>query len=471
MPLIAALTASAAREHAPFYAPGHKQGQGIHPALKALLGEKVFRADLPELPELDNLFAPEGVILAAQELAAEAFGAEQTWFLANGSTCGIEAALMTVCAPGEKVIVPRNVHQSVVSGLILSGAVPVFVHPDYDPEWDLVQGVTAAAVAKALTQHPDARAVLLVSPTYHGICSEVAAIATLVHNHNLPLLVDEAHGPHFAFHPEFPPAALHCGADLAIQSTHKVLGALTQASMVHVQGSRIDRQRLSRALQITQSTSPSYLLLASLDAARCQMATDGLALLEQVIALASQIRQQLAERPPLALWNAPRERQDPTRLTLDVSTLGWSGFAADEYFHGNWGVTAELPSLRHLTFILSIGNCSADGARLVAAWDRLRQEPPEHPLKATQLAHPMPEVIQAVTPREAFFAVATTVPRHQAIGRPSAELLCPYPPGIPLLLPGEVITEVAIAYLLQVQQCHGCITGASDPTLATLKVL
>ncbi|PSN10822.1 lysine decarboxylase, partial [filamentous cyanobacterium CCP5] len=263
MPLLAAIAASAIRDHAPFYAPGHKQGRGAAARLKDLWGEAVFRADLPELPELDNLFAPEGPILEAQELAAAAFGAEQTWFLANGSSGGLEAAILAVCAPGDEIIVPRNAHQSVISGLILAGAKPVFVMPEYDPDWDLVLGVPPEAVAAALANHPQAKAVLLVSPTYHGICSDVGAIAALAHARDIPLLIDEAHGPHFGFHPDLPPSAMASGADLSVQSTHKVLGALPQASMLHMQGPRLDRQRLSRALQLTQSTSPSYLLLAS----------------------------------------------------------------------------------------------------------------------------------------------------------------------------------------------------------------
>lgn len=472
MPLVEALAASAARDHAPFYAPGHKQGQGAARQLQDLLGA-ALRADLPELPELDNLFAPAGPIAAAQELAAAAFGAEQTWFLANGSTCGIEAALLAVCAPGEKIIVPRNAHQSVISGLILAGAVPVFVMPDYDPDWDLVHGVSAAAVAAALEQHPDVRAVLLVSPTYHGVCSPVAAIATHAHAHNIPLLVDEAHGPHFGFHPDLPAAALRAGADIAVQSTHKVLGALTQASMLHVQGTRVDRGRLSRALQMTQSTSPSYLLLASLDAARQQMATVGQQRLGEVLAIATQIHRQLAALSPLALLtpSSAWPTIDATRLTLHVAPLGWSGFAADELFHETLGVTAELPALRHLTFILSLGNTPADAERLLAACQTLRRTAPSHPLESIQIGRPFPAAALALPPREAFFARSLALPIDQAAGRISAELVCPYPPGIPVLLPGEIITAEAIAYLTQVKQRRGRITGCSDAALSTLGVL
>jgi arginine decarboxylase len=203
-PLVTALQHCANRPNAAFYTPGHKRGQGISDLHQKLLGKAVFRADLPELPELDNLFAPAGVIQQAQVLAAEAFGAEHTWFLANGSTCGIEAAILATCNPDDKILVPRNVHRSVISGLILAGAIPVLMPPVYAPHWRLAWGVRADAIARALSQYPDIRAVLIVSPTYQGICSDVTAIARIVHDHGIPLIVDEAHGPHFAFHPELP---------------------------------------------------------------------------------------------------------------------------------------------------------------------------------------------------------------------------------------------------------------------------
>ena len=245
MPLVTALQMCAQRSDAPFYTPGHKKGQGVGRSLIHLLGSKVFAADLPELPELDNLFAPQGAILAAQELAAEAFGADRTWFLVNGSSCGVMAAILATCAPGAKILLPRNVHQSAIAGLIHSGAVPVFLQPEYDRALDIAHSITPDSVSAALTQHPDAKAVLMVYPTYYGACGDVAAIAQLAHQHGIPLIVDEAHGAHFAFHPELPIAALAAGADLVVQSTHKTLSALTQAAMLHLRGDRIDVDRVS----------------------------------------------------------------------------------------------------------------------------------------------------------------------------------------------------------------------------------
>lgn len=356
-PLLDALGASARKVHAPFYAPGHKRGQGAPIPLLELLGASVFGADLPELPDLDNLFAPQGVIQEAQELAAAAFGADKTWFLVNGSTVGVIAAILATCGAGEKIILPRNIHQSAIAGLILSGAIPIFINPEYDLTNNLAHSITPTAIAKALQQHPDAKAVMMVYPTYHGVCGDLKAIAQIVHQHNIPLLVDEAHGAHFAFHPDLPESALSIGADLSVQSTHKVLGAMTQASMLHIQGKRVDHQKISKALQLLQSTSPSYLLLASLDAARQQMALHGQQLMTRTLKLAAQARQEISKIPKLSILEPVTTpgffALDQTRLTVRVAELGLSGFEVDQIFDQQLGITAELPSLQHLTFIIS----------------------------------------------------------------------------------------------------------------------
>lgn len=477
-PLVAALKASALRSYAAFHTPGHKKGQGISPRLGQWWGAALFQADLPELPELDNLFAPEGVILQAQILAAEAFGAEQSWFLANGSTCGIEAAVLASCSPGEKLILPRNAHRSAISALILSGAVPVWLEPAWDAEWEIAHAVAPETVATALEQHPDAKAVLLVSPTYYGVCGDLATIAQQVHQYGIPLLIDEAHGTHFAFHPELPTPALTAGADVAVQSVHKTLSALTQAALLHTQGTRIDRDRLSRALQLVQSTSPNYLLLASLDAARQQMALQGQELMHHTLNLAAAARLHLNQILGLKVLS-PQMIQalpggfdlDRTRLTVDVSGLGLTGFAADEQLHQVLGVTAELPGLRHLTFIITLGNTKEDLDRLVGAFQTLAQSP--LPLAAsTFLSYSGQLQTQTIlSPREAFFASSCVVAAEQAIDQISAELICPYPPGIPLIIPGEVITADALHRLQQILTAGGILAGCADPTLQTLKII
>jgi arginine/lysine/ornithine decarboxylase len=481
-PLLEKLQNSAQQSRAAFHTPGHKKGQGMAAQLRGWLGTEVFRADLPELPELDNLFAPVGVIQQAQALAAEAFGAEQTWFLCNGSTCGIEAAVLATCQPGEKLILPRNAHQSSIAALILSGAVPVFVEPTYDSTWDIAYCVTPASIQLALAQHPDAKAVLIVSPTYQGVCADIESIAQITHQSAIPLLVDEAHGAHFAFHPDLPLPALKAGADLVVQSIHKTLSALTQAAMLHGQATRVDRDRLSRALQLVQSTSPNYLLLASLDAARRQMATEGHALMTRTLELADRAKTQVSQIPGLRVLQWQPDLMpgcwaiDPTRLTVDVTGLGLTGFAADEILHQTLGVTAELPALRHLTFMITLGNTVEDIDRLVDALRTLAKthgEPsPSPPLSRSPFfspSSPLPPLSRS--PRQAFFAPTVTVPIEAAIDRVSAELVCPYPPGIPVLFPGEVITLETLRYLQQIAAAGGTIAGCADSSLRTLKVV
>jgi arginine decarboxylase len=521
-PILQALLTRVKAGQAPFYTPGHKQGQGSPPALQTIWRTGVWQTDLSELPGLDNLFAPQASIQQAQELAAAAFGAEQTWFLVNGSTCGVMAAILATCEPGEQIILPRNVHQSAIAGLILAGAMPIWVEPESDT--DLAYSLSPTSVQLALQQYPQAKAILLVSPTYEGVCADVEAIANLAHQHQIPLLVDEAHGPHFAFHPDLPPSALSAGADLTVQSTHKVLSALTQAAMLHVQGNRIERSRLNQALRLLQSSSPSYLLLASLDAARHQMATEGKMLLSQTLQLADQARQAIQVIPglsvlgsdlkPLAAPQPPNSRGlqsllskspriggfrgrklrvtkrsrilqhalelaapswteiDPTRLTVNVTGLGLAGFAADQILDQELGITAELPSLSHLTFIISLGNTEADIQRLIAGLNTLAAE---YALPATPSPAFWPRLpkisVPAIAPRTAWYAPTETVAIADAPNRISAELVCPYPPGIPVLLPGEVVTPEAIAILHQVLQQGGILTGCDDPQLQTLQVI
>ncbi|MEG3919038.1 aminotransferase class I/II-fold pyridoxal phosphate-dependent enzyme [Microcoleus sp. POL10_C6] len=511
-PLLDALRDRTNQPHAPFYAPGHKRGQGISQPLIDLFGATVFRSDLPELPELDNLFNPEGAIAEAQDLAAAAFGAHSTRFLANGSTCGIIAAILATCGPGDKIILPRNIHSSAISGLILSGAIPIFVNPEYNPDWDIANSITPEATAAALEQHPDTKAVMIVYPTYHGVCGDLRAIAQITHQYNIPLLVDEAHGAHFNFHPNLPEPALSAGADLTVQSIHKTLGAMTQASMLHVKGDRIDIQKLNRALQLVQSTSPSYILLASLDAARQQIALHGKELMAQTLQLAEKARSRISQIPGLSvleLLNTPGfAALDRTRLTVKVSDLGITGFAADEILHSQLAVTAELPMPRHLTFIISLGNTETDIDNLVKALtilegrrrkeegssatdsvtdvtdvkDRRKKEEGREKKKerrrkreegrfAQSPTLPLSPSPPLLSPREAFFFPAETVPADKAVDRLCAELICPYPPGIPVLMPGEIITPAAVDYLQQILAAGGKITGCSDRNLQTLKVV
>ena len=478
-PLVEALKACQTRSHTPFYTPGHKRGTGISPILKDLLGQDVFRADLTELAELDNLFTPQSVILAAQKLAAEAFGAEKTWFLVNGSTCGIAAAILATCRMGEKIILPRNVHSSVISGLILSGAIPIFINPEYDKYLDIAYSIKPELLKAALIKHPDTKAVLIVYPTYNGVCGNIKAILHLTNQYNIPLIVDEAHGAHFHFHPELPTSALTAGADLTIQSIHKTLGAMTQASMLHIQGKRIDIDRVNKALQLVQSTSPSFILLASLDAARHQMAIHGKNLMSQTWELAQEAIIKINQIPGLStpLINSNKSPGfidlDQTRLTVNISEIGFTGFAAEEILDKKFHVTPEFSSWQNLTFIISLGNTKADIQNLIQGLNNLT-----HVTPLTSECQPCNNIRDAIiisdlsiSPREAFFANSEVLPVEETQDRICAEIICPYPPGIPILMPGEIITKSALEYLQKIQNMGGFISGCADETLQTLKIV
>ncbi len=477
-PILDALQEWVGKSHSPFYTPGHKRGIGMNPTLKERWGDAVFGWDLPELPGLDNLHAPTGIIQAAQQLAAELFGAQQTWFLVNGSTAGVIAAILATCGEGEKIILPRNIHSSAIAGVIHAGAVPIFITPEYDRQLDIAHSITPAAVKSALEQHPDAKAVMVVYPTYYGACGDLAAIAEIVHSHQIPLLVDEAHGAHFGFHPDLPPAALAAGADLTVQSTHKLLGALTQSAMLHLNSDRVDARRVSQALRSIQSTSPSYLLLAALDAAREQMAVQGRELMDKTIELSKIARSKIAQIDRLSVVELTRSTPgfkylDPTRLTVTVTDLNLTGFAADEILSAELGITAELPSLRHLTFIISLGNTHADLDRLVLAFNNLATNYRQDlPLKLPQI-QPPDRLLTAmkITPRQASRSPQVDVPIEHSVGKISAATICPYPPGIPVLIPGEIITTDALEYLRQILDLGGELVGCNDPDLQSIEVV
>jgi arginine decarboxylase len=483
-PIIDSLQEWVTKSHAPFYTPGHKRGRGMNLLLKNRWGAQVFGWDLPELPGLDNLHAPSGIIESAQALAAEVFGAQRTWFLVNGSTAGVIAAILATCGEGEKIILPRNIHSSAIAGLIHAGAVPIFIEPEYDRDLDIAHSITPEAVKFALEQHPDTKAVMVVYPTYYGACGDLAAIAEIVHSYQIPLLVDEAHGAHFGFHADLPPAALAAGADLTVQSTHKLLGSLTQSAMLHVNSRRIDIDRVSRSLRLLQSTSPSYLLLASLDAARQQMALHGKELMSQTIDLARIARARIAQIDRLSVVELDPPALgcryfDPTRLTVTVTDLNLTGFAADEIltdddtFIDGSNIVAELPSARHLTFIISIGNNRSDIDRLVSALTELATNHAEdRPLALHSIEPPAKILTQMViTPRQADRSHHISASIDAAVGKISAESICPYPPGIPVLIPGEIITIEALDYLRSIVALGGEIVGCSDPDLATIKIV
>ncbi|MCM1984165.1 aminotransferase class I/II-fold pyridoxal phosphate-dependent enzyme [Lyngbya confervoides] len=490
-PLLTALLQQATAPHLRFYTPGHKGGPGSSAQMLAAFGAAVCRADLPELPGFDNLFAPQASIQAAQELAAAAFGADHTYFLVNGSSGGLMAALLSVCRPGEEVIVPRNSHQSILHGLILAGARPIWMWPSR--EEDIAHCLTPAALAAAISAYPQAKAAIAISPSYEGVCGNVAGLARVAHQGGIPLIVDEAHGPHLGFHPAYPASALSQGADLVVQSTHKVLSAFSQASMLHCRGHRIDRHRLQASLRMIQTSSPSALLLASLDAARQQWATQGEPILEAALTMVRQARRQIQAIPNLDLLapapdvGDPEQSGfvalDPLRLTIKTQGLGIDGFHFDDQLASRFQILAELPAQNHLTFTLGLGNSAADLDQLVQAVQTLCSDWAEQQNHTQQISRSPLQVQKAsfqdpltprrstLTPQAAFNATSQTVPLERAVGRISQALVCPYPPGIPILFPGETITAEAIAQLCQTREAGGFIVGAADAPATSLQVI
>ena len=328
-----------------------------------------------------------------------------------------------------------------------------------------------------LKENSDVKAVFLVYPTYHGLCGDIRSIVAITRRYNIPLLVDEAHGAHFKFHDALPPSALSLGADLTVQSTHKVLGAMTQASMLHIQGARIDPQKISQALQLVESTSPSYILLSSLDGARQQMALQGERLLTHTIELAQIAVENIKKIDNLGVLEFTEKRPgfhdlDITRLTVNVTALGISGLEVDDIFREKLQVTAELPMLSHLAFVISIGNTKKDINQLINAFRILNHSFSSSPdLPLSSAPHPLHPSPLKLSPREAFFAPKQSVAIEQCIGKISGELICPYPPGIPVLMPGEIITSEAIAYLKKIQKLGGMITGCTDTNLNKLNII
>ncbi|MNS31948.1 Arginine decarboxylase [compost metagenome] len=467
---------------AAFHTPGHKQGRSMEPEFRRLVGEAALRMDLTELDELDDLHHPEGVILEAQALAAEAFGADATYFLVNGSTAGNHAMVVSVCDPGEKLIIPRNAHQSVVGGLILSGARPVYMRPVWDDALCVAHGVTPETVEAALVEHPDAKGVLVVHPTYFGGASDLRRIAAVCHAHGKPLLVDEAHGPHMHFHPDLPTSGMDAGADMVVQSIHKTASGMTQASMLHVRRGRVDLNRVRNVLGLVQSSSPNYLLMASLDTARRQLVTSGHRLLDETIRLAEQARRRLNALSGVHVFGRDRCRPDGlfdldvTRLTINVTGLGLTGFQALKHLNERFDIQPEMATLHHVLLIVTVGNTARDLDRVVDAFAALSAEA----ARSGALRHaavpaglPVPDGLPtaALTPREAFFASTEAIAFEESEGRVCAELVAPYPPGIPILAPGEVITRDVIAYLKVAHAMGGFINGPEDARLGTIKVV
>lgn len=481
IPLFDAVVNYAKEKKISFHTPGHKHGDGIQKRFREFVGPKIFDIDLTLLEEVDSLHDPKGVIKSAQKLASQAFGADYTFFLVNGTSVGNQAMILATCNPGDKIIIPRNAHKSVYAGVILSGALPIYVQPEVNDEINVVCNVEPGIIEEKLEEYPDVKAVLITNPTYNGVCANLKEIERIVHGRKKILLVDEAHGPHFKFHEKLPLCAMDAGADIAVQSTHKILACVTQASMLHAKKGIVDILRLKRILQLLQTTSPSYILMSSLDVARMQMATEGRDLLEKVLELSLFARAKINQVPNLRCFGEEFVGRkgiydlDVTKLTVDVCSLGITGYYMSKILNQNHKIQIEFADIKNLLAIVSIGNNKKDIEDFLFALKEISKHMMKE-LKWTlreDLKGTFPEFSSEVVlkPRDAVFAKTSKIPFKDSIGRISAEIVAPYPPGIPVLVPGERISLDAYHYLIKLKNSGAGINGQDDSSLNTIKVV
>lgn len=459
-PYFDALVAYSKEGVIPFHVPGHKHGKGVADKFRDLVGEQALRLEVTQVLGLDDLHHARSVLKEAQALAAEAYGADETFFLINGSSSGVQAMIMSACNPGDTILVPRNAHKSTWGALIQTGALPVYVYPEYDYEFNLDHTPTLESYRRALDEHPEARALLIVSPTYYGVTADVRGIIELAHERGVLALVDEAWGPHLAFSPLLPESAMACGADISVNSTHKLVGGMSQGSMLHVRTERIDFDRVASVARLFLSTSPSCLILASLDTARMQMACEGEALLERAVRLAEDARERINRIPGLAalgpeLLGRPGVHGfDPTRLTVRVNGLGHTGYEIEKLLRKRHHIQVEMSELFNVLCLVTIGDRPEDLDALVHGLESLARDPRqfeegEHPLhRCFGPGFELPDWPPIrMSARDAFFSPSKRVLVRDSLGCVAAELVTPYPPGIPIICPGEEITQWIIDYL------------------------
>ncbi|MCI0765044.1 aminotransferase class I/II-fold pyridoxal phosphate-dependent enzyme [Bacillus sp. TL12] len=477
-PLFTALVEHAQKQPIQFHIPGHKKGRGMDPEFKEFIGENVLSIDLINIAPLDDLHHPKKIIKQAQDLAAEAFGADYTFFSVQGTSSVIMTMVMSVCGPGEKILVPRNVHKSIMSGIIFSGATPIFIHPEIDRNLGISHGITPESVEKALEQHPDVKAVLVINPTYFGISRDLKKIVDIAHKRDIPVLVDEAHGAHIHFHDELPFSAMQVGADIASTSVHKLGGSLTQSSILNLQGSRISPKRVQAVLSMLTTTSTSYILLASLDVARRRLATEGQALIETTIRLAEQTRAQINKIDYLycvgreILGTNAAIAMDPTKLLISVKDLGITGYDAEKWLREKFNIEVELSDLYNILCIITPGDIEQDLLKLVHALKELSVTFENQTNVNISTSVLLPDIpVLTLTPREAFYAETEMVPFEEAVGRVMAEFVMIYPPGIPIFIPGEIITEENLIYTKKNKEAGLPVQGTEDFELKSLRVI
>jgi arginine decarboxylase len=478
-PYLDAVVAYAFRGPARYHVPGHKGGPGADPGVRKAIGIDGLAADVPQDIHGIDLGPSPTPYERAERLAAEAFGAARTFFLTNGATQGNHALCLALAPLGTRIVAQRNSHASIVDGLVLSGGLPSFVAPEYDQVLGITHCVTPAALEAALAAAPDANAAFIVSPTYYGMAADVAGCAEVAHRAGVPLVVDQSWGPHFGFHEALPPTALSQGADAMLTSTHKIAGSLTQSAMLHIGDSgRVDIDAVGRSLRLLRSTSPSSLLISSLDGARRQLALHGEQLLHETLEAIDVARAKLETIPGIALVDSAFVGRmgvagyDPLRIVLDVRRTGRTGYDIADHLRRSYDVHVELPMQATVVFVVGLGESVAALRRLAGDVDEVVKRISE-PGATAPIVPPAAALGTevALPPRDAFLGRAERVAVDDAIGRISCESIASYPPGVPALLPGERVTVETIAYLRDLAVSGARLHGASDPVFETINVL
>lgn len=460
-----------------FHTPGHKQGKGIPDKMREIITSDGLKMEVSLMEELDDIHGATGCIKEAQDLAADLYGADESRFFINGTTGAIHAMLLTALNPGDKVIVPRNAHRSVLGGLVLVGAKPVFIQPEIDENLGIAMSITPQEVRKVVEKNPDAKALVMVYPTYYGVAGDIKTIALIVHEYDMVLLVDEAHGPHLHFSDSLPVQALDAEADIVAQSTHKILGSMTQTSLLHMKGKRVDKERFNKMCSLVQSTSPNYLLMASLDTAREQMALKGKELIDKAVNLAENLRRRINEIDGLFCFgreymnSAGKFALDVTKLTVSVRGLGISGAQAEHILRHKYKIQCELSDFYNLLFIISYADSQRECDYLYNALKNLARDfigKKQRELVQIKLP-PLPEYV--LSPRDAMFKRTKKVDFKSSAGCIAGEMITFYPPGIPIIYLGERISREIIDYVDLQKNSGGNVIGPEDMNLYTVRVV
>ncbi len=472
-PVLEALERMKRARLVPFDVPGHKRGRG-NPDLRAFLGEKCLDVDVNSMKMLDNLCHSVSVIRDAQALAAEAFHAAHAFFMVGGTTSSVQAMILSAVKRGDKIIMPRNVHRSAINALILCGAIPVYVNPQMDATLGISLGMRVEDIRAAIEKHPDAKAVLVNNPTYYGICSNLPAIVELAHAHGMLVLADEAHGTHFYFSEELPISAMDAGADMASISMHKSGGSLTQSSMLLV-GPKVHAGYVHQIINITQTTSGSYLLMASLDISRRNLALHGKETFEEVIRLVEYAREEINTIGDYYAYGRELINGDDvydfdvTKLSIFTRPVGLAGIEVYDLLRDEYDIQTEFGDIANILAYVSVGDRPKDIERLVAALAEIRRNYRKDSSKMLKAEYIDPEVVAG--PQEAFYAEKESLPMEETKGRVCSEFIMCYPPGIPILAPGERITEEILTYIRYAKK-KGCqMTGPEDMSIKRLNVM